>query len=152
MVFEREHVVAIVISIIAVLFVVGGFASFSGLATYSNTALTIHIEKERFASSDIFDAEIFVNSNTVLDDETVRLQLDGVSFQTINLLEYVSVRNLRHRVEERNGITFLQLDEPVRIHLADYVNLDAVARRKHTIGAKLGKAGTEVQARFTIDS
>ncbi|MBI4738562.1 hypothetical protein HY772_03220 [Candidatus Woesearchaeota archaeon] len=149
---DRENVVAVVISLIAILFIVGGFASFSGLATYSHNALVLTTEKGTFSPSDVFDAEVVVNLDAVLADETLTLALDGSTFKVINLKEYAVLNNLRSSVEERNGASVVHLDELVRVHLAQYVDLSQLSSGKHSLVARLDRSGVEVQETFKINS
>ncbi|MBI5398882.1 hypothetical protein HZB03_05450 [Candidatus Woesearchaeota archaeon] len=147
----RENVVAVVISLIAILFVIGGFASFSGLAAYNNV-LMLASEKDVFAPSDVLGVEVVVNLDTVLADETLTLALDGSVFDVVNLKDYAASNNLRYSVAERNGVSVVYLGEPVRVHLAQYVDLSQVSPGKHSLAARLDRSNVEVQETFRISS
>lgn len=148
MIFERENVVAVVISVIAVLFIVGGFASFSGLSTYSG--LSLNLERATFARGDIFGAEVVVALDSVLSDETLILKLDGIPFKTIDFQDYVTASGLRHSLEEKGGLSVLRLGEPVKIHLSDFVTVDSLANGGHQIDASLSKGELTARGKFSV--
>jgi hypothetical protein len=150
MAVEREHVVALVISFVAILFIVGGFASFSGLATYSNTALKIDVEKDGFKHSDVLDASVIISLDTVLYDETLTLSMDGSVVKSVSLFDYISANGLLFSVEEKEGVKVLRLGEPVRVHLSEFINLESVASGKHSLDAGLGKGDVKASAYFRV--
>jgi len=69
MLAQRETMVSLFIAAVAILVVIGGFASFSGLAAYSGT-LSLDFSKSSFSGTDAFDVDLIIEPVTLMADES----------------------------------------------------------------------------------
>ena len=67
---QREHIVSLIVAVIAILVIVGGYAAFTGLSVYEEPLMILMAENS-FRQSDVFDVSVVVNPVTFMADESI---------------------------------------------------------------------------------
>ena len=124
---EREHFVTVIIAAIAILVVVGGYASFSGLVAYE-APLNIEMNKKTFKQSDVFDVNVLVTPVTLLADDSIMVSVDNKAIGVIAIKKYLDDNNADYGKEIKNmgqnNLEIINLKNPLTVNLADFVSLD----------------------------
>lgn len=124
---EREHYVTILVAVIAIVVIVGGFASFTGLSVQEEP-IQIMMEKNTFKRGDVFDARVVLSPVTFLADESIMIYIDNKAVGAIALKKYLDDNNLEYGTEVKNlgqnNAEIITLMQPVTVSLADHMTLD----------------------------
>lgn len=124
---EREHYVTIVVAIIAIVVIVGGFASFTGLSVQEEP-IRISMEKNLFRQGEIFDVNVLLSPVTFFADESIVIYIDNKAVGAIALRKYLDDNGLEYGTEVKNlgqnNIEIITLMQPVSVSLADFITLD----------------------------
>jgi hypothetical protein len=124
---QREHAVTLIIAAIAIIVIVGGYASFTGLAAY-DAPLRLDMEKSSFSKGDVFDVNVIVNPVTFMSDESILLYIDNQAMGVVALRQYLDDNGISYGVDVKNlgqnNVEVLNLKDPLSINLADYVSLE----------------------------
>ena len=150
----REHMVTVTIAVIAILFVVGGFASMSGLSTYDEL-ISIDVVKDSFSRGDVFDVSVGIGLMTVMADETLMIYIDDAPAGAVILKKYFDENRVRYGVDVRtvgtNSIEVISTLEPMRVNLADYVLLDSMASGSHLLKVEFSRGDAGAEAVFVVE-
>jgi hypothetical protein len=124
---EREYAATFIVAIIALLVIVGGYASFSGLAVYDEP-LKIEIADNSFKQSDVFDVNVVVNPVTFMSDESIMVYVDNNAVGAIAIKQYLDDNGIEYGTEVKNlgqnNIEIMTLKDPLLVNLADHVSLE----------------------------
>ncbi|MBW2966895.1 hypothetical protein KY362_00255 [Candidatus Woesearchaeota archaeon] len=127
MAIEREHLIALFLCAVAILVIVGGYASFSGLATAAQP-LQIEMVQKTFSKSDVFDVNVIVNPVTLLADESLMIYLDNEAVGVIALKQYLDTNGIEYGTEIKNlgqnSAEIINLKSSTRISLADHISTE----------------------------
>ncbi len=153
MLVEREHIVTIIVAVIALLAIVGGYASFSGLSVYEQP-VQLELTKSSFAQSDIFDANILLNPVTFLHDESIMIYFDNEPIGVVAIKKYLDDNRIEYGTEYQNlgtnNIQIMNLEHQLKISLADYITLESVQTGSHTVRVELSKGDASADAIFSV--
>ncbi len=151
---EREHIATAVVATIAVLVIVGGFASFSGLSVY-HQPLTLELHKTEFRQGDVFDVNVVVNPVTFLADETIMVYLDGNAVAAIALKRYLDDNGIDYGSEVKNlgqnNAEIINLQAPLTVNLADYVSMEPMyPGTVHLLTVEFSRGDASAEEAFRI--
>jgi len=151
---EREQYVTVIIAAIAVLVIVGGYASFSGLAVQSDP-LVIMMQKDSFSQGEVFDAELVLNPVQFLADESIVVYVDSNPVGVIALKKYLDDNSIEYGSDIKNlgesNAEIITLKHNLRVHLSDYVSLERVpAGTSHTLRAEFSRGDAVAQDVFVV--
>ena len=122
----REQYVTLIVAAIAVLVIIGGFASFTGLSAYDEP-LRIEMEGDSFSQGDVFDADVVVNPVTFMADESLMIYVDGNAVGVVALKKYLDDNALDYGTEVKNlgqnNAEIITLSRPLSVSLADYISV-----------------------------
>jgi hypothetical protein len=152
---EREHVATAVIAVIAVLVIVGGFASFSGLSVHEET-LKIEMAKAVFRQSDVFDANVVVSPVTFMADESMMVYVDGRAVGVVALKQYLDDNGIDYGSEYKNlgqnNVEIVTLKNLLTIHLAEHVNLEHLRPgMTHSLRVEFSKGDAYADGSFVME-
>jgi hypothetical protein len=151
---QREYFVTILLAVVAVLVIVGGYASFNGLAVNTDPLL-IDMPRDSFRQSDIFDVNIILNPITFISEETVVIYLDNSVIAAIPLRQYVEDNSLSYTVETRelggSSVTLLTLNEPAIISLSEVVSLESLQKKSHLIRVEFSVGDVTAAETFEVN-
>jgi hypothetical protein len=151
---EREYVVTFIITTIAILIIVGGYASFSGLAAY-DAPLRIENAKGTFARGDVFDVNIVLNPVTFMADESIVIYIDGQAVGVVAIKKYLDDNGIEYGRELKDigqsNTEVLNLMDPLAVNLADYVPLEYVQQGTHTIRAEFSRGDAMAETVFAVE-
>lgn len=126
---EREYIATFIVAMVAILVIVGGYASFSGLAVQDDP-LSIEMEKSTFKQSDVFDVDIVVNPVTFMSDETIMVYVDNEVIGAIAIKKYLDQTGQDYGTEIKNlGMNneeIITLRDPLTVSLADLLSLEGL--------------------------
>ena len=124
---QREHAVTLIIAAIAIIVIVGGYASFTGLAAY-DAPLRLEMVKSSFNQGDVFDVNVIVNPVTFMSDESILLYIDNQAVGVVALRQYLDDNSISYGVDVKNlgqnNVEVINLKNPLSINLADHVSLE----------------------------
>lgn len=124
---HREHFVTLIVAAIAVLVIVGGYASFTGLAAY-DAPVRLDMVKRSFGQGDVFDVNVIVSPMTFMSDESILLYIDNKAVGVVALKQYLDDSGISYGVDVKNlgqnNVEIVNLKDPLSINLADYVSLE----------------------------
>ena len=151
---HKEQIASLVVAIIAVLVIVGGYASFSGLASY-DPPLKLEMAKKSFLAGDVFDANLVVSPVTLMSDESIIIYLDNIAVGAIAVKRYLNDNGIDFGTQNenagRNNIDIINLKHKLSINLADYVNLDSVLPGgTHKIRAEFSRGNAVAEEVFFV--
>jgi hypothetical protein len=146
----RETYVTLTVCAIAILFILGGYASLTGLATY-DSPVDIALAKAKFSKGDVFDATVTISLITLFSDETIMIYLDGTPAGAVMLRQYMDMNLFKYTAENREGGEVLNMAHEVFLNLADYVSLESLAPGKHTVQVALSKAQVGATEEFVVE-
>jgi hypothetical protein len=151
----RELIVPIVVTLIAVLVIVGGYASFSGLATYS-TPLSIEMAKKAFKRGDVFDANILVNPVTLLADESIMIYVDNNAVGAVAIKRYLDDNRIEYGTEfqnlGQNSAEVMNLKNPLQVNLADFITLEGtLPGTTHVLKVEFSRGDASAEEVFSIE-
>ncbi|MBW2963944.1 hypothetical protein KY363_00655 [Candidatus Woesearchaeota archaeon] len=152
---EREYAVAVFVAVAAILIIVGGYASFSGLAVRADP-LDIELYKGTFSQSDVFDANIVVNPATFLADESLVIYLDDKPSGIVALKQYLDENGYDYGSDAKNAgtnnVEIITMLSPFRVSLADYISLDkAQSGSTHKVRVEFSRGDAAAEATFAIE-
>jgi hypothetical protein len=152
---EREYLVPVIVTMIAVLVIIGGYASFSGLAVY-NAPITIETAKDAFRQSDVFDANVLVNPVTFLADESIMIYLDNNAVGAVAIKKYLDDNDIEYGSEfqnlGQNNIEVVNLRNPLQVNLADFITLEGMQPgTTHIIRVEFSRGDAVAEAVFNIE-
>lgn len=146
---ERENYVTVIVSVIAILVIVGGYASFTGMAVEQDPLVIVMLDDE-FRQSDVFDVDVVLNPVQFLADETVVVYLNNNPVGVIALKKYLDDNDIDYGTSVKNvgqnNVEVITLRNPLMINLADYVSLENFpADSSHVLRVEFsrGDAGAE---------
>ncbi|MFH1064643.1 MAG: hypothetical protein V1729_06175 [Candidatus Woesearchaeota archaeon] len=151
---EREHIATFVVATIAVLVIVGGFASFSGLSVYDQP-LKLELQKTEFMQGDVFDANVVVNPVTFMADETIMVYIDGNAVAAIALKRYLDDNDIDYGSEVKNlgqnNVEIINLQGPLTVNLADYVSMEPMyPGTVHILSVEFSQGDAAAQESFRV--
>lgn len=152
---EREYAVAVFVGIIAILIIVGGYASFSGLAVRADP-LSIELSKGTFKQSDVFDANIVVSPATFLADETLVIYMNDKASGVVALKKYLDENDYDYGTEVKNAgsnnVEIITMLSPFRVSLADYISLDqAQSGSTHRVRVEFSRGEVSADVAFAVE-
>ncbi len=152
---EREAIVSLFIALVAVIVIIGGFASFTGLAVHSED-LKIDFSRTDFESGAVFDAVLTIAPVTMLAEESVVIYVDESFGSVIAIKKYLDDNSIPYGLEYQNAgsnnIQMITLESPLKIPLADFVSLQGLEPGTHSIKISLSEGDATVQKSFVIIS
>ena len=149
MIVPREHVVTITIAVIAVLFIIGGYASMSGLSTYE-APLRIEMTRATYSQGDVFDANVNVGAVTMMSDESVMVYVDGVLSGAIVLKQYFDDNRVDYGTDYRSNIEIMSTLDPIMINLADHVSLETLKPGPHIVRVEFSRSDAVAESEFKV--
>lgn len=151
---QKEHIVTILLAIVAILVIIGGYASFSGLAVNTDP-LMIDMSRDSFRQSDVFDVNIILNPITFISEETVVIYLDNSVIAALPLRQYVEDNSLSYTIETRElgsgSVTLLALNEPAIISLADVISLESLQKKSHLLRVEFSVGDVSAAKTFGVN-
>jgi len=151
---KGEFVVTVLISIIALLVIVGGFASFSGLATYA-PPITIETAKQQFRQGDVFDVTTTINPTTLLADESMTVYVDGNLAGVVAIKKYLDDNKIDYGSEIKNlgenNIKVINMQNKLTINLADLVSPESISIGEHILRVELSGGDASAETAFKIE-
>jgi len=152
---EREYLVPVIVTMIAVLVIIGGYASFSGLAVY-DAPLAISMAKDTFRQSDVFDVNVLVNPVTFMADESIMIYLDNNAVGAVAIKKYLDDNDIEYGSEfqnlGQNNIEVVNLRNPLQVNLADFITLEGMQPgTTHIIRAEFSRGDAVAEAVFRIE-
>ncbi len=152
---EREHYVTIVVAVIAVLVIVGGFASFTGLSVQEEP-IRISMEKSSFRQGEVFDVNVLLSPVTFFADESIVIYLDNKAVGAIALRKYLDDNGLEYGTEVKNvgqnNIEIITLMQPVSVSLADFIPLDYMhPGTTHLLRVEFSRGDAAAEEAFRIE-
>jgi hypothetical protein len=151
---EKEFIVPFIVTVIAILVIVGGYASFSGLATY-DTPISVEMGKAAFQQGEVFDVNAIVSPMTLLADETLMVYVDGNLAGVVALKKYLDDNRIDYGLEYKNlgqnNVQIMNMQSSLRINLADLVSLESLARGEHILSVELSRGDARAEATFNIE-
>lgn len=152
---EREHYVTIIVTVIAMVVIVGGFASFSGLSVYEDP-IRIELEKSVFKNGDVFDTSVVLNPVTFMADDSLMVYIDGKALGVVALKKYLDDNSIEYGSEIKNlgqnNAEILTLKNPLSINLADYVSLEFLhPGTTHVIKVEFSKGDAVAEEVFRVE-
>lgn len=152
---EREHYVTMVVAVIALLVIFGGFASFTGLSVQEDS-LMIEIAKSSFRNSDVFDAAILLSPVTFMADDSVMVYVDSEAIGVIALKKYLDDNELEYGTEVKNlgqnNMEIMTLKYPVKISLADFLDLEYMrSGTTHILRVEFSKGDAFAEEVFRVE-
>jgi hypothetical protein len=151
---EKEYLVTFIVTLVAVLVIVGGYASFSGLATY-DAPISIGLAKDSFRQSDVFDADIVLRPVTFMADESLMVYVDNSAVGVVAIKKYLDDNKIEYGTEYQNAgqnnIEVLNLRDPLRVNLADFIKLEAmVPGTTHILRVEFSRGDAVAEEVFKI--
>ncbi|MBU2561533.1 MAG: hypothetical protein KKD17_04490 [Nanoarchaeota archaeon] len=151
---EREYYVTFIVATIAVLVIVGGFASFTGLSVQDD-AISIEMSKESFRPSDVFDVTITLSPVTFMADESIMIYIDGSAVGAVAIKKYLDSNGIDYGREVKdpgqNNIQVINLKDRLRVNLADYVQLEYMRPgTKHILRVEFSRGDAAAEEVFNI--
>lgn len=154
MALAREHFVTLTVAAVAALFIMGGFASLSGLSTYEE-ALQITLPETTFSKSSVFDVTVRVAPTQIISDETLMIYIDGAPAGVVVLKQYFDENRVDYTSEERiigsNTLEVLSTRSEVLINLADYVDLDTSSVGNHVLKVEFSRENVGSEVVFSVE-
>ncbi len=152
---EREHYVTVIVAVAAILMIVGGYASFTGLATQSEP-LALSVEKDAFRQGDVFDVNVNVGPVTFMSDESIIIYVDDTAVGVIAVKKYLDSNSIEYGTEVknlgRNNVEIINLKEPLTINLADYVSLEYLRPgTTHILKAEFSRGDASAEEIFRME-
>jgi len=151
---KGEFVVTVLIAIIALLVIVGGFASFSGLATYA-PPITVEMAKQQFRQGDVFDVTTTVNPTTLLAEESMTIYVDGNLAGVVAIKKYLNDNKIDYGSEFKNvganNIEVITLQNRLIINLADLVSPESLSVGDHILRVELSGGDASAETAFKIE-
>jgi hypothetical protein len=151
---EREYVVTFIVATIAILIIVGGYASFSGLASY-DAPLRIEMAKKTFSRGDVFDTTVVLNPVTFMADETLMVYVDGQAVGVVAIKKYLDDNRIDYGRDikslGRNSAEILNLKDPLKVNLADYVTLEYLGTGGHSLRVEFSRGDAMAEEVFGIE-
>lgn len=152
---EREYYVTFIVATIAVLFIVGGFASFTGLSV-QDEAISIAMAKESFRPSDVFDVTLILNPVTFMADESIIIYIDSNAVGAVAIKKYLDDNGIEYGREVKdagqNSIQVINLRDRLMINLADHVQLEYMRPgTKHILRAEFSRGDAAADAVFNVE-
>ena len=153
-VIPREQVVTLTIAAIAIIFIVGGFASMSGLSVYEEP-LQIEMYATSFEKGDVFDVNIRVGTMTVLSDETMMIYIDGNPGGAVALKKYFDENRIEYGTEYKqlgtNSVEIMSTVQPIVINLADYIQLEMMSEGSHSLRVEFSRGDAVAEVLFEVE-
>jgi len=150
---KGEYLVSIFLAIIALLVIVGGYASFSGLATY-NPPISIEMAKQAYLRSDVFDVNAAMSPATILADETMTVYMDNNLAGVVAIKKYLDENRIEYASEYRNAgennIQVINLKDKLAINMADLIALDSLNAGQHTVRVELSIGDASAEQAFSV--
>ncbi len=151
---EREHYVTVIVAVIALLVIFGGYASFSGLSVHEDP-LVISMSSETFAQGDVFDVNVVVSPVQFLADESIMVYVDGNPVGVIVLKKYLDSNDIEYGSDVKNlgqnNAEIITLKNRVAVNLADYVSLENVpSGTAHTLLVEFSRGDATAQKGFWV--
>ncbi|NQU79439.1 hypothetical protein HQ545_06755 [Candidatus Woesearchaeota archaeon] len=147
---EREHIATVIIATAAVLIIVGGFASFSGLAVHAEP-LTIEMYKTEFRQGEPLQAVLIISPVTFLSDESIVLYIDNNPVGAIPLKKYIDDKEIEYGLEIKNAgnnnIELINLKNPLSIQLDEFIPSPMAGN--HIIRAEFSRGDALAEKGFT---
>lgn len=152
---EKEYVVTIFISIIAILIITGGYASFSGLAVREDT-LEVEMHKTVFKRSDVFDVTVKIKPVMFMAEESIMVYLDDKAIAVIALKKYLDDNGLDYGVDVKNlgenNQEIITLREPLLVNLAEYVSVEYMQPgTMHRVTVELSVGEARAEGLFSVE-
>ena len=152
---EREQYVTLIVTVIAMVVIVGGFASFSGLSVYEDP-IRIESAKSSFRNSDVFDISVVLNPVTFMADDSLVVYVDGKALGVVALKNYLNDNGIEYGVEIKNlgqnNVEILTLKNPLSISMADYVSLEFLhPGMTHVIKVEFSKGDAFAEEVFRVE-
>ena len=152
---QRENIVTLIVASIAILVIVGGYASFTGLAAY-DAPIRLEMEKSSFSQGDVFDANVVLNPVTFMADESLILYIDKKAVGVIALKQYLDDNSISYGVDVKNlgqnNAEIVNLKDPLSINLADYVSLEYMhPGTMHTVRVEFSRGDAAAEGVFGIE-
>ena len=150
---EKEFLVPFVIALIAILIIAGGYASFSGLATYEQP-ISIEMNKAAFLQSNVFDVNVVVSPMTFLADESIMAYVDGNLAGVVALKKYLDENMIDYGLEYKNlgqnNVQIMNLQSSLKINLADLVSLESLSAGTHTVSVEFSRGDAKAESSFNV--
>jgi hypothetical protein len=150
---EREYAVTFIIATIAALVIIGGYASFSGLASYSEP-LSIEMAEKTFARGDVFDVNVVLSPVTFMADESIVVYIDGQAVGVVAIKKYLDDNRIDYGRELKslgqNNAEIINLKAPLKVNLADYVLLEYLGTGGHSLRVEFSRGDAAAQEVFGI--
>ncbi len=154
MLVERETFVALFISLVAILVVVGGFASFTGLSVHE-APLVLNFHKASFSRGDVFDVSVDLSPATFLQDESLVIYVDEVPVSVVALQKYLDDNQIDYGLDfenaGKNNIKVMTLKNKLSVNLADFVSLDDLQPGSHSLKVSLSQGDASADGNFILE-
>jgi hypothetical protein len=152
---EREYVATFIVAVVALLVIVGGYASFSGLAVYDEP-IKIELAKTTFSQGDVFDADVVVNPVTFLADESIMVYIDNKVLGAIAIKKYLDDNGIEYGTEIKSlgqeTTEIINLKDPLTVNLADFVSLEYMQPgTAHVLRVEFSRGDALAEALFRIE-
>jgi hypothetical protein len=151
---QRENLVTLFVAAVAILVIIGGYASFSGLASYESP-LKIELSKESYSQSDVFDANVLLTPVTLFSDETIMIYIDGRAIGVIAIKKYLDDNRIEYGTETKDAgkttVEIINMKSRLKVNLADYVTLDSLGLEEHTVRVEFSKGEAFSEKSFRIE-
>jgi len=151
---EREQIVTLLVALTAIIVILGGYASFSGLAAY-DSPVSIEMQKSTFKQSDVFDVNVVLNPVTFMSDESIMIYIDNEAVGAVAIKKYLDENMIEYGTETKsvgaNSIEIMNLKYPIKINLADHISPEYLhPGTVHMITIEFSRGDSSAEGTFNI--